>query len=56
MRRWLRFAGHTAVRLESGCAALPEPRPWRLDLLDRYRLYDIYATHTRVDTRRAFAD
>jgi spore maturation protein CgeB len=28
---------------------------WRLDLLDRFRLYDIYATHTLVDARR-FAD
>ncbi|MDK9701972.1 MAG: glycosyltransferase [Sulfuritalea sp.] len=29
---------------------------WRLDLLDRFRLLDIYATHTLVDTRRNFAD
>jgi spore maturation protein CgeB len=29
---------------------------WRLDLLDRARLYDIYATHTLVDSRRSFAD
>lgn len=29
---------------------------WRLDLLDRVRLLDIYATHTLVDTRRSFAD
>jgi spore maturation protein CgeB len=25
---------------------------WRLDLLDRFRLYDVYATHTLVDRRR----
>lgn len=30
--------------------------PWRLDLLDRSRLYDLYATHTLIDTRRQFAD
>jgi spore maturation protein CgeB len=29
---------------------------WRLDWLDRARLYDIYATHSLVDARRAFAD
>lgn len=29
---------------------------WRLDWLDRVRLYDIYATHSLIDTRRAFAD
>ncbi len=30
--------------------------PWRLDLLDRFRLLDIYATHTLCDQRRQFAD
>lgn len=30
--------------------------PWRLDLLDKARLYDLYATHTLIDTRRSFAD
>lgn len=30
--------------------------PWRLDLLDRFRLLDIYATHTLIDTQRHFAD
>lgn len=29
---------------------------WRLDLFDRARLLDIYATHTLVDTRRQFAE
>jgi len=29
---------------------------WRLNLLDRFRLLDIYATHTLVDERRQFAD
>lgn len=29
---------------------------WRLDWLDRARLYDIYATHSLVDARRDFAD
>jgi spore maturation protein CgeB len=29
---------------------------WRLDMLDRFRLLDIYATHTLVDTRRRFAE
>lgn len=29
---------------------------WRLDLLDRARLFDIYATHTLIDSRRSFAD
>ncbi|MDP2132990.1 MAG: glycosyltransferase [Sulfuritalea sp.] len=29
---------------------------WRLDWLDRARLYDIYATHSLIDARRAFAD
>ena len=31
-------------------------KPWRLDLLDRFRLLDIYATHTLIDTSRQFAD
>jgi spore maturation protein CgeB len=30
--------------------------PWRLELLDRSRLLDIYATHTLIDARRPFAD
>ena len=30
--------------------------PWRLDLLNRFRLLDIYATHTLIDTKRQFAD
>lgn len=30
--------------------------PWRLDLLDRFRLFDIYASHTLVDTQRSFAN
>lgn len=30
--------------------------PWRLDWLDRARLFDIYATHTLIDSRREFAD
>lgn len=29
---------------------------WRLDLLNRFRLLDVYATHTLVDRRRTFAD
>jgi spore maturation protein CgeB len=29
---------------------------WRLDLLDRAHLFDIYATHTLVDSCRTFAD
>ncbi|MCF8200145.1 MAG: glycosyltransferase [Sulfuritalea sp.] len=29
---------------------------WRLDWLDRARLYDIYATHSLIDTRRDFAN
>lgn len=29
---------------------------WRLDLLDRFRLLDLYATHTLIDERRTFAD
>jgi spore maturation protein CgeB len=29
---------------------------WRLDLLDCARLYDLYATHTLVDSGRSFAD
>lgn len=31
-------------------------KPWRLDLLNRFRLLDIYATHTLADERRQFAD
>lgn len=30
--------------------------PWRLDLLDRFRVLDIYATHTLIDEKRRFAD
>ncbi|OHC70144.1 MAG: hypothetical protein A2045_11770 [Rhodocyclales bacterium GWA2_65_20] len=29
---------------------------WRLDWLDRARLFDLYATHTLIDSRRYFAD
>ncbi|MCM2288578.1 MAG: glycosyltransferase [Sulfuritalea sp.] len=29
---------------------------WRLDWLNRSRLYDIYATHSLIDARRDFAD
>ena len=29
---------------------------WRLDWLDRARLYDLYATHSLIDARRDFAD
>lgn len=30
-------------------------KPWRLNLLNRFQLLDIYATHTLVDTKRYFA-
>lgn len=31
-------------------------KPWRLNLLDRFRLFDIYATHTLIDNKRQFAE
>lgn len=31
-------------------------KAWRLDMLDRFRLLDIYATHTLIDTQHQFAD
>jgi spore maturation protein CgeB len=31
-------------------------KKWRLDLLDRVKLLDIYATHTLIDDKRSFAD
>jgi len=30
-------------------------KPWRLNLIDRFKLFDIYATHTLIDTKRKFA-
>ncbi len=56
MRRWLRSQGIPLFVWNQDAPHYLNRAPWRLNLLDRYRLYDIYATHTQVDTRRDFAD
>lgn len=56
MRRWLRAQAIPLFVWNQDAPHYLNRAPWRLDLLDRYRLYDIYATHTRVDTKRNFAD
>ena len=45
MLAWNRDAPHYLNRAQ-----------WRLDLFDRSRLLDIYATHTLIDAHRQFAD
>lgn len=55
MHRWLRRHGIPLFVWNQDAPHYLNRAPWRLDLLDRARLFDIYATHTRIDQRR-FAD
>jgi spore maturation protein CgeB len=55
MRRWLRRHGIPLFVWNQDAPHYLNRAPWRLDLLDRARLFDIYATHTLIDRRR-FAD
>jgi len=56
MRRWARSHGIPLFVWNQDAPHYLNRAPWRLDLLDRARLYDIYATHTLVDAHREFAD
>ncbi|MCX7897675.1 MAG: glycosyltransferase [Rhodocyclaceae bacterium] len=56
MRRWLRRHGVPLFVWNRDAPHYLNRASWRLDLLDAAKLYDLYATHTLVDTRRTFAD
>lgn len=55
MRRWLRGHDIPLFVWNQDAPHYLNRAGWRLDLLDRFHLYDIHATHTLVDSRR-FAD
>ncbi|MBI5898648.1 MAG: glycosyltransferase [Rhodocyclales bacterium] len=55
MRRWARRNRIPLFVWNQDAPHYLNRAAWRLDLLDRFRLYDIYATHTLVDARH-FAD
>lgn len=52
MRQWLRRRGIPLFVWNQDAPHYLNRAGWRLDLLDRARLYDIYATHTLIDVRR----
>lgn len=56
LKQRLRRAGVPLVAWNRDAPHYLNRKPWRLDLLDRARLLDIYATHTLIDNRRQFAD
>lgn len=56
MRRFLRRHGIPLFVWNQDAPHYLNRAAWRLDWLDRARLYDIYATHSLVDARRVFAD
>lgn len=56
MRRFLRRQGIPLFVWNQDAPHYLNRTAWRLDWLDRARLYDIYATHTLIDARRQFAD
>lgn len=56
MRRFLRRQGIPLFVWNQDAPHYLNRAAWRLDWLDRARLYDLYATHTLVDARRQFAD
>lgn len=56
MRRFLRRRGIPLFVWNQDAPHYLNRAGWRLDWLDRARLYDIYATHSLVDARRSFAD
>jgi spore maturation protein CgeB len=55
LHRRLRHFGVPLVAWNRDAPHYLNRKPWRLDLLDRARLLDIYATHTLIDTSRKFA-
>lgn len=56
MRRYLRRQGIPLFVWNQDAPHYLNRASWRLDLLDRARLYDLYATHTLIDSGRRFAD
>jgi spore maturation protein CgeB len=55
MRNWTRRHGIPLFTWNQDAPHYLNRASWRLDLLDHFRLYDIYASHSLVDSRR-FAD
>ena len=55
MRNWTRLHGIPLFTWNQDAPHYLNRASWRLDLLDHFRLYDIYASHSLVDSRR-FAD
>ena len=55
MRNWTRLRGIPLFTWNQDAPHYLNRASWRLDLLDHFRLYDIYASHSLVDSRR-FAD
>jgi len=56
LRRKLRRAGIPLIAWNQDAPHYLNRAAWRLDLLDKARLLDIYATHTLIDATRNFAD
>jgi len=55
MQNWTRRHGIPLFTWNQDAPHYLNRASWRLDLLDHFRLYDIYASHSLVDSRR-FAD
>lgn len=56
MRRWLHRHGIPLFAWNQDAPHYLNRPQWRVDLLDRTRLFDLYATHTLIDNNRSFAD
>ena len=56
MHRYLRQRGIPLFVWNQDAPHYLNRAAWRLDWLDRARLFDLYATHSLVDSRRNFAD
>ena len=56
MHRWLRQRKIPLFVWNQDAPHYLNRASWRLDLLDRARLFDIYATHSLIASRRRFAD
>ncbi len=56
MARWLRRHGIPLFVWNRDAPHYLNRSAWRLNWLDRARLFDIYATHTLIDGKRNFAD
>lgn len=55
LKRRLSAAGVPLVAWNRDAPHYLNRKRWRLDLLDRLQLFDVYATHTTIDTQRTFA-